>query len=99
MSERLEVEPLLFERLLRLDAELKNAVMAKQVRQLEAELASLRAGDTLRAQDAAVVEAHSRFAQIVQVLEDRYKIRMTEWSMCTETGTLQRVGPSTPDSE
>lgn len=88
---RVEVEPLLFERLLRLDAELKNAVMSKQVLQLTWEIGLHKHLDAQRSAEAQVREANEAFAQIVRTVESQYTLRMQDYAMCTETGCLTRL--------
>lgn len=92
--EDLQVDPVLFERALRFEAEVKTAIAVRQMAEMEWQLAAQRHADQMRQIDAALKEAELKKNSALEAIEAEYSIKRDEWAYNLEAGTLRRLPQS-----
>ena len=85
------IKPMLLEKLLRRDAELKNAHLTKRVADLEWREKMIAHANRMERFDEHIKVAQDEFQQVVREVEKAHKINMRDYAYDTETGRLTKV--------
>lgn len=85
------IEPLLLERLLRAELEVKNAVLHRRIGEMETQITLLRAQLQQTAHTAQLAAATQNYQNVVKELEGRYHVDMRSYGYDAETGKLAKL--------
>lgn len=85
------IKPMLLEKLLRRDAELKNAHLVKRVEELEWKQQVAAQGAKMRKLESLIASANTEFNQVVSEVEKAYNISLKDYAYDTDTGRLTKL--------
>lgn len=87
-KDELIIEELLLQKLLRMDAELKNAVLTDQLARAEHRIKEYQWSEQAKKLVEATQQANRNFSEVVSEVEARYDIDMKEYAYDSDTGLL-----------